>query len=332
MIQNRKWAGIVALAVAFAMCGARVGAQQPAKVPKIGYLSGGSSSINAPLLKAFQMGLNELGYVEGKNIAIEYRFAEAKPETLPDLAAELVRLKVDVIVAAGGAQQALGAKKATTTVPVVMTNVGDPVAFGLVTSLARPGGNITGLASEPATELHGKRLELLKESFPKLSRVAVLWSPDNPGSVVIMRAIESPARSLGIKLQSVEIRQPNGLEQTFSAMKGEFAEALVPLNSPLIISQLKRIVELAAKSRLPTMSVESRWTEAGALMSYGTNYADLYRRAAVYVDKILKGAKPADLPVEQPTKFDLAINLKTAKQIGVTIPQTVLYKADKVIK
>jgi putative tryptophan/tyrosine transport system substrate-binding protein len=305
------------------------GAQQPGKVPRLGWLA--SPGVTPGFYEAFRQGLRELGYIEGKNIVIEHRRAE-KADQLPSLAAELVRLKVDVIFASGGSQAALAAKSATTTIPIVMSNVDDPVAFGLVASLARPGGNITGLSATPGLGLEGKRLELLKESFPKVSRVAALLNPNHPFALVFKTEYEAAAQLMGIRLQSLEMREPTDLEQAFSAAKRERAEVLVTINSPLVTSQLKRIVDLAAKSRLPTMHQEGRWVEAGGLMSYGTDYAGLYRRAAVYVDKILKGTRPADLPVEQPTKFEFIINLKTAKQIGVTIPPNVLARADRVIR
>ena len=301
-------------------------AQQTGKVPRIGWLAAGP---NPALDEAFRQGLRELGYVEGKNIVVEYRSAEAF-DRLPSLAAELVRLKVDVIFASAGAQTAFAAKKATTTIPIVMVPVADPVGFGLADTLARPGGNITGPSAGSGPELQGKRLELLKETFPKVSRVAVLWDPDNPGSVVNKRAAEAPAQSLSIKLQSVEIREPVDLEQAFATTRRERAEAVVTINSPLLVRHLKRIVDLAAKSRLPTVHMESRWVEGGGLMSYGPSFRGLYQRAATYVDKILRGAKPAELPVEQPTKFELVINLKTAKALGLTIPQSVLLRADQI--
>jgi putative tryptophan/tyrosine transport system substrate-binding protein len=306
-------------------------AQQTKKVPRIGFLSNSSPSSARENVEAFRQGLRDLGYIEGQNIAIEHRYAEGVTERLPNLATELVRLKVDVILTPGTADT-LATKNATTTIPIVMSNVDDPVAFGLIDSLARPGGNITGLSSGAGPGLYGKRLELLKESFPRVSRVAVLWNPDDPGSVINVRGMEAPARSLSLKLQSVEMREPNDLEQAFSAMKRERAEVLVTILSALVGSQRSRIVDLAAKSRLATMCVESQWVGAGGLMSYGPSYSDLYRRAATYVDKILKGAKPADLPVEQPTKFEFVINLKTAKKIGLTIPPNVLVRADKVIR
>ena len=275
--------------------------------------------------------MHEIGYVEGKNIFIEYRYAEGKFDRLPVLAAELVHLKVDVIVAAGGTPAAQAAKNATTTIPVVMVGVADPVALGLVASFARPGANITGL-STMSPELSTKRLELVKEIVPNVSRVAVLWNPDYPDAVISMRETKAAAPLLGIKLQFVELREPNDLEQAFSAMKRDRADSLVTINSPNIISQSKRVVDFAAKSRLPAMYSFREYVDDGGLMFYGASLTEMYRRAAMYVDKILKGAKPGDLPVEQPTKFEFIINLKAAKQIGLTIPQSVLYQADKVIR
>jgi putative ABC transport system substrate-binding protein len=304
-------------------------AQQPGKVPRLGWLA--SPGVTPGFYEAFRQGLRELNYVEGKNIVIEHRRA-AKADHLPSLAIELVRLKVDVIFASGGSQSALAAKGATTTIPIVMSNVDDPVDFGLVASLAQPGGNITGLSATPGLGLEGKRLELMKETFPKLSRVAALLNPNHPFALRFKTEYEAAAQLLGIKLQSLEMREPSDLEQAFSAAKKERAEVLVTINSPLVTSQLNRIVDLAVKGRLPTMHQERRWVDTGGLMSYGTDYAGLYRRAAVYVDKILKGTKPADLPVEQPTKFEFVVNLKTAKQIAVTIPQSVLMRADRVIR
>ena len=304
-------------------------AQQPTKVPRIGYLNSTSYSTNSARVDAFKQGLRELGYVEGKTIIIEWRYAEEKPDHLSALAAELVRLKVDAIFAQSTAS-VQAAKKATTTVPIVSVS-GDPVGLGLVASLARPGGNVTGLANF-TSELAGKRLELLKEVVPRVSSVAVLWNPDAPSSTLRMRETEAAAPSLGIKLQPVDVREPNDFEHAFAALKKDRADALFPLRSPLISSQVKRIVELAAKNRVPGMYDASEFAEAGGLMSYGTMLADLDRRAASYVDKILKGTKPADLPIEQPTKFEFIINLKAAKQIGLTIPPNVLVRADKVIR
>ena len=317
---------LVALALPFSAY-----AQQTAKVPRIGWLAVGEVNTTTGLNDAFRHALRELGYVEGRNLVIEFRSAD-RSDRLPSLAAELVRLKVDVIFAPEGAQSAVAAKNATTTIPVVMVLVQDPVALGLVDKLARPGRNITGLSVAPGLELHGKRLEFLKESFPKISRVAVLSDPANPAFVANKKAMEAPAQSLSIKLQSVEVRTPVDLEQAFSAMRRERAEALVTLSSPFMINQLERIVDLTAKSRLPAMYIESRWVDGGGLMSYGPSYLDLYRRAAGYVDKILKGAKPADLPIEQPTKLELVINLKTAKALGLTIPPSLLLRADRLIE
>jgi putative tryptophan/tyrosine transport system substrate-binding protein len=304
-------------------------AQQPKKVSRIGYLGATAPSNISARIEAFRQGLRDLGYIEGQNLIIEYRYAEGKLDRLPELAAELVRLKVDAIfVQSTPAVQA--AKKATTTVPIVSVS-GDPVGLGLVASLARPGGNVTGLTNL-TSELAGKRLELLKEVVPRISRVAVLWNPDASSSALRMRETDAAAASLGIKLQPVEVRAANDFERAFSALKRERADALFPLRSPFISNHVKRIVELAAKNRVPGMYDASEFAEAGGLMSYGTMLADLDRRAATYVDKILKGAKPAELPVEQPTKFEFVINLKAAKQIGLTIPPNVLVRADKVIK
>ncbi len=272
-----------------------------------------------------------LGYVEGKNIFIEYRYAEGKLDRLPDLAAELVRLKVDVIVIAGGTPPLLAAKNATRTIPIVFAAGADPVGSGFVTSLARPGGNITGL-SLVAPELSGKRLELLKETVPKVSRVAVLLNPTGAAIGALSAETQVAAGSLGVQLQLLEARSPDELDPAFSAMMRERASALVVTQDAMFIDNLTRIVSLAAKSRLPAIYPNSEYVDAGGLMSYGTIINDLYRRAATYVDKILKGRKPADLPVEQPTKFEFIVNLETAKQIGLTIPPNVLARADRVIK
>jgi ABC-type uncharacterized transport system substrate-binding protein len=287
--------------------------------------------LDAQLVKAFQQGLRELGWVDGQGITIEYRFAEGKLDQLYALAAELVALKVDVIVSAGGTPPAIAAKKATARIPIVFISTSDPVASGLVASLARPGGNVTGFSNYYA-ELSGKGLELLKEIVPKISRVASLWNPANPATKISLKETEVAARALRIQLQSVEVRGPQDFEAAFSQMTSARAEALIIQADPIFRGERARLAELAAKNRLPTMLPQSVYVEAGGLMSYGTNNSDLYRRAATYVDKILKGTTPADLPVEQPMKFELVINLKTAKQIGVTIPQSVLYRADKVIK
>jgi putative ABC transport system substrate-binding protein len=311
---------------------AAVTAQPREKVPRIGYLNPGSSSdpLRQRRLEAFRQSLRELGYEEGKNIAIESRWAEGKYDRYPALAADLVRLKVDVIVAqSGGATQA--AQQATRTIPIVMSIVLDPVGSGLVPSLARPGGNVTG-TSFMGPDLVGKQLELLKELVPKVSRVAFLLHPANPGSALILREAEAAARILKVRLQLLEARGPPEIDSAFAAMTRERVGALLIFPDPLFGTQRRQIAELAAKRRIPAIyggAVE--YAEAGGLMVYGPNIPDLERRAATYVDKILKGAKPADLPVEQPTKFELIINLKTAKALGLTIPQSVLGRADEVI-
>jgi len=329
-IQNRKWAGVVALVVTFAMCGAVVEAQQPTKIPRIGILFGASPSAVAARVEAFRQGLRELGYIEGKNIIIELRSAEGKLDRLPTLAAELVRLKVEVIVTAG-ATNTRAAKEATNTIPIVMAQDPDPVGNGFVASLARPGGNITGL-SNLGLELSGKRLELLKEVVPRLSRVAVFGTSTFPGNAQALRETELAAGAFGVKLQYLDVLDPQDIETAFQwASKGR-AEAVLGLGGAVLNSQRTRVVELAAKSRLPAIYPQSDFMDAGGLMSYGTSFADLSRRAATYVDKILKGRKPAELPVEQPAKFELIINLKAGKQIGLTIPPNVLMRADRVIK
>jgi putative tryptophan/tyrosine transport system substrate-binding protein len=305
-------------------------AQQPIKIPRIGYLGGASPSLAAARIEAFRQGLRELGYVEGKNVVIEYRYAEGKLDRLPALAAELVRLKVDIIVtAAPSVTQA--AREATNTIPIVMTNEADPVGTGFVTSLARPGGNVTGL-STLAPELSGKRLELLKEVVPKLSRVAVFGTSTQPGYAQGLRETKLAARAFGVHLQALDVLDPKDIETAFREASKRRADGVLVLPSPVFNSHRTQVVELPVKSRLPAIYYAAEWVEEGGLMSYGTNFVDLYRRAAIYVDKILKGAKPADLPVEQPTKFELVINLKTAKQIRLTIPPTVLARADRVIR
>ena len=307
-----------------------VEAQQPTKVPRIGFL-GTSPSAIAARIEAFRQGLREVGYVEGKNIVIEWRYAEGKPERMSELAAELVRLKVDIIIT-GGAPATRAAKEATSTIPIVMTQAGDPVASGFVASLARPGGNITGL-STLAPELDGKRLELLKETVPRLSRVAVFGTSTSPDNAQVLREVELAAGAFGVKLQYLEVRGPRDIETAFRAGSKERAEAVLYLVAGLVdAGHRTEITELALKSRLPAIYQSRRYVEDGGLMSYGVNTADLDRRAATYVDKMLKGAKPADLPVEQPKKFEFIINLKAAKQIGLTIPPNVLVRADKVLK
>ena len=305
-------------------------AQQPKKVPRIGFLTGQSLSSISARTEAFRQGLRELGYVEGKNILIEWRYAEGKLDRLPELAAELVRLKVDIIVTSGlGSTRP--ANEATNTIPIVMTQDPDPVRDGYVASLARPGGNITGLSSL-SSELSGKRLELLKEVLPKASRVAVLGTSTNASTAQALRETELAAGALAVKLQYLDVRSPKDIEAAFRAATKERADAVIVLGGPMLASQRTQILDLVVKSRLPAIYQSGVNVEAGGLMSYGVSGTDLARRAATYVDKILKGRKPADLPVEQPIKFELIINLKAAKQIGLTIPPNVLARADKMIK
>jgi putative ABC transport system substrate-binding protein len=308
-------------------------AQQAAKIARIGYLAT-SLAASPHMQEAFRQGLRDLGYVEGRNVVIEYRDAEGKFERLPALAAELVALKVDVIVAADGTPPALAAKQATKTIPIVFAFAGDPVTSGLVTSLARPGGNVTGLTGL-GPELVGKRLELLMQAVPGVSRVAVLWQPGGHGERTdkdALKGAEVAARALGVRLQVVEARGPADFDRAFSDMTGAHTGALTMLPSAMFFNERRRLVDLAAKNRLPTVFPWREFVDAGGLMAYGAKVADLFRRAATYVDKILKGAKPADLPVEQPTKFELVINLKTAKALGLTIPPSVLGRADEVIQ
>ena len=330
-IQNLKWGGIVAIGITLVVCGAVAQAQQPAKVYRIGILTAGPISPRMHFVEAFRQGLGELGYVEGQHFALVIRSPEQGPEQLPDRAAELVRLKVDVILTASPvAIQA--AQQATRTIPIVMAGHSDPVAAGVVASLARPGGNITGLSSTAGLEIYGKRLELLKEVVPKLSRIAFLFNPTVPAYAAVVRETEVPAQALGVQLQALEVRSPNDIESAFQAAIKARAGALLLHDNPLFNTHQTRIVDLAVKNRLPAMYGFTNFVDAGGLMVYGVSLADLWRRAATYVDKMLKGAKPADLPVEQPMKFELIINLKTAKQIGLTIPPNVLVRADRVIK
>jgi len=332
---NSKKAKVIGLA-GFALCAllvtlcASVQAQQLRRVPRIGFLSSRSPDAEKSRLAAFQQGLQKLGYSAGKNILIEQRYAAGKFDRLPDLAAELVGLKVDVLVTTG-TPAAHAAKNATSTIPIVIGNAGDPVGTGLVASLARPGGNVTGL-SVLNTELSGKRLELLKEVVPTASRVAVLLNPANSINPLQLKEIQSAAPALGVTLHSLEVKGTDDIDRAFTAMKKERTGALIVLGDPLLETHRTRIAELAVKSQLPAIYSLAPYVEAGGLMSYWTNFDDLYRRAATYVDKILKGSKPADLPVEQPTKFEFVINLKAAKQIGLTIPPNVLARADRVIR
>ena len=307
-----------------------VEAQQPKKVPRIGFLSAASSSAISARVEAFRQGLRELGYADGKNILIEWRFAEGKSDRLPSLAAELVRLKVDVIVAEAPTSTR-SAKQATVTIPIVMMFDDDPVGSGFVASLARPGGNITGL-STLSPEISGKQLELLKEIVPKLSRVGVLGDVTRPGIPQALREINIAAAAFRVQVQYLEVRESNDIEIAFRAASKERVDAVLVLGSPVLTSERKQVVELAVKSRLPAIYAREEPVEDGGLMSYGVSIADLSRRTATYVDEILKGAKPADLAVEQPKNFELIINLKAAKQIGLTIPSNVLARADRVIK
>jgi ABC-type uncharacterized transport system substrate-binding protein len=330
VMERRRFIEVIAGGLLVAPLSAE--AQQAAKIARIGFLVLNMAAAAHPP-EAFRQGLRDLGYVEGRNVVIEYRDAEGKPERLPALAAELVALKVDVILAAGETH-ALAAKQATKTIPIVFAVAADPVASGLVTSLARPGGNVTGL-SVLAPELVGKCLEQLKQAVPGVSRVAVLWQPGGHGERTdkdMRKEAEVAARALGVRLQLVEARGPADLDRAFSDMTKARAGALTVLPSAMLFTERRRLADLAARNRLPAVYPAREYVDAGGLMAYGANVADLFRRAATYVDKILKGAKPPDLPVEQPTKFELVINLKTAKALGLTIPQSLLQRADEVIQ
>ena len=330
-IQNLKRVGSFAIALTFVFGGAVAQAQQPTKIPRIGYLIGASPTAYSYRSEPFRQGLRALGYVEGKNLVIEYRYAEGKLDRLPALAAELVRLKVDIIVTAGPLPTR-AAKEATTTIPIVMTNDPDPVGTGFVASLARPGGNITGL-STLAPELSGKRLELLKEIVPKLSRVAVFRTSTQPGNAQMLREVELAAEALKVKLQYLDVLSPKDIETAFrTASKGRADAGLWLVAGGFANAHRTEIVALAVKSRLPAIYDRREFVEDGGLMSYATSITDLDRRAATYVDKILKGRTPADLPVEQPMRFEFIINLKAAKQIGLTIPANVLVRATRVIR
>src|SRR5215468_9823505 len=305
-------------------------AQQAGKVYRIGYLSTRSSTTGMPP-EGFRQGLRELGWIEGRNIVFDYGFAEGRFERLPELAAELVRLKVDMIVAVQ-TPAAAAAKNATTTIPIVGISLIDPVGIGLISSLARPGGNITGLSFDASVETFGKALDLLKATIPKVRYVAVLSNPANPGQPPAIRDLKAAARSLGVQLQLLEARGPNEFDGAFAAMAKERVEALLVLSDAVLNSHRTRLADLAARSRLPAAYGVRESVEAGGLMSYGPSFLDLFRRGAAFVDKILKGAKPADLPVEQPTTFELVINAKTAKTLGLTIPPSLLKRADEVIQ
>ena len=328
-IENRKLVGLAAIAFTFVLGGVLAQAQQPTKIPRIGFLSTTSPSNVPTRLEAFRQGLRDLGYVEGKNIVIEYRYAEGNIDRLPTLLDELIRLKVDVIVASGPSPTR-AAKKATATIPIVMTWDYDPVGNGYVASLARPGGNITGL-SILAPEISGKQLELLKEIVPKLARVAVLGTSTVPGNAEALKATELAAQAHKVQLQYLEVRDRKDIATAFQNARKGRADAILALASRVLVTDRTQVAELAVKSRLPAIYGEREHVEAGGLVTYGVSISDLFRRAATYVDKILKGAKPSDLPVEQPIKFEFVINLKAAKQIGLTIPPNVLARADRVI-
>jgi putative ABC transport system substrate-binding protein len=320
-------------ALLFVLCFSSVEAQQPKKVFRIGYLSSSDPASASTSSEAIRAALRELGYIEGQNIAFEYRYSEGKVDRLPELAAELVRFQVDIILAGGGVPLVRAAKNATKTIPVVMVGTGsDPVEAGLVDSLARPSGNVTGITNL-SRELGGKRLELFKEAVPKLARVAILYDPSAPSIMLeVKEVLPVAARSLKLTIQPWEVRSADDFEKVFAALNKQRPDGLYVTAGGLMNANQKRIVDFAIKSRLPSTCDNIRAISAGGLMYYGADLAENYRRVAYYVDKILKGAKPADLPVEQPTKFELVINLKTAKQIGVTIPQKVLGRADRVIR
>jgi ABC-type uncharacterized transport system substrate-binding protein len=305
-------------------------AQQPTKVPRIGFLDPTSLSVSTARIEVFRQGLHKFGYTEGKNIVIEYRFADGKSERLHDLASDLVRRGVAIIVARA-TPGLLAAKQATTEIPIVFVGVADAVASGFVASLARPGGNITGLTSL-APELSGKRLELVKEAIPKVTRVGVLRNPSNTNDPILWKETQAASQALALQLQSLEVRSPKDLEVAFESATKAGTHALLVQTDPLLQSQRKRIVELETRDRLPAIHPDSEYVDAGGLMSYAPNVLDFYSGAAIYVDKILKGAKPADLPVEQPKRFEFIVNLKAAKQIGLTIPSQVLARADRVIR
>jgi putative tryptophan/tyrosine transport system substrate-binding protein len=325
---QKKITALTLCAMLFALCGS-VDAQQPGKVPRVGILSAQSSSVASSRVEAFRKGLIELGYTEGKNIAIEHRYADGRLERLPDLAAEVIRLKVDVILALG-TPSARAAKQATTTIPIVMTG-GDPVRAGIVASLARPGGNVTGL-SDSTVDVSTKRLELLKEIVPKLTRVAILWNPLNPTNPLQLKDTQAAAPALGMTVYKVEVKGVDDFDRAFAAIKKDGAGGLLVPGDPMFGTEGERIRDFAVKNRLPVMWAGLGNVERGGLIAYSTSLPDLARRAATYVDKILKGTKPADLPVEAPMKFELIINLKAAKQIGLAIPPNVLARADKVIR
>ena len=330
-IHNQKWAWLSVIAFVLVVAGAVAQAQQAKKVPKIGYLTNDSIAVDMPRRNAFRQGLRDLGYVEGQSVVVEYRVGEGRVEKLAELAGDLIRLKVDVIFAFTTlAVQA--AKNATKEIPIVMGVSSDPVALGFVESLARPGGNITGLVTNAGAEIYGKQLELLKESVPKATRMAVLWNPADPQNPLQLKETRAAAPVLGVTLLAFEAKEPNDIDGVFAAMNNARAGALTVLPNAMLLGERVKIADLAAKHRLPAIYGIPEHMEAGGLMAYAANRLDIFRRAATYVDKILKGAKPADLPVEQPTRFDLVINMKTAKALGIKIPNSILVRADRVIE
>jgi putative tryptophan/tyrosine transport system substrate-binding protein len=331
-VANHQWAAVSVILCTLlgAFCYSAEAQQQPNKVARIGFLLVTVASQQAARVEAFKLGLKELGYIEGRNIKTEYRYAEGKLDRLPSLAEELVHLKVDVIVT-GGPQATRPAKKATDTIPIVMASDSDPIGNGFVASLARPGGNVTGL-SALSSEISGKQLELMKEIVPNFSRVSVLENSNEPANPQSLKEIELIAKTFGVQVQRLDVRSPTDIEPAFQSATKSRADAILALASPVLNGHRKEVVTFALKSRLPAIYFRAEFVEDGGLMSYAASSTDLSRRAATYVDKILKGAKPADLPVEQPTKFELIVNLKTAKQIGLTIPPNVLARADRVIK
>ena len=332
MSKYPKCWGVVAISLGLVFGAASVRAQQPVKnLPRIGYLSASSLAAIASRTEAFRDGLKDLGYVDGKNISIEYRYGDGKLDRVPALATELMRLKVAMIVIAGGNATVEGAKRAIDSVPIIMANVQDPVGSGFVASLARPGGNITGLSTLTA-ELVGKRLDLIRETFPEILRVAALFDLNDDSKITELKEAQAVKKAAGVKLQAVGVHNSGEFETAFAAAAKERAGVLIVFQNALTTTNRKSIADLAIKNRLPTVWADTGLMDTGGLMSYGPNASDQFRRAATYVDKILKGAKPADLPVEQPIKFELVINLKTAKQIGVTIPAHVLARADKIIR
>ncbi len=329
-IQNLKWLGLSVIAFVLVVAGAVAEAQQPKKVPQLGFLASSSGERLKSRGAAFEQGLRDLGYVGGKTIVIDYRSAEGKFDRLPELAAEMVRMKVDIIVAEG-APAAHAAKNATAVIPIVIGNAADPVATGLVASLAHPGGNITGLSDFNLTVVT-KRLEIIKEVVPKASRIAVLWNPNNPTNPLQLKELEPAAKALKVILVSIEAKNSDDLEPAFNVIKTQRVPALLVMGDPMFGTHARRIADLAAKSRLPSMFHLAEFVDSGGLVAYGVDRSDQFRRAATFVDKILKGRTPADLPVEQPMRFELVFNLKTAKQIGLTIPPNVLVRAQRVIR